>query len=294
MTTQDIIKHYETERRSLALVTRAVATVGTLVDIDTPAQTFRARGQGDLYTKQLLSDEANIDLIPLQSAFIDTVRERGIESKLDVLRIPLQRDARVFLGGAEADIVEEAAEKPLSDVTFDIGGPPAKVAATIIVSREALRAVGAEIQAAILRHLSSAVARRSDQFLLDAFAAAAPSALGTVGGLLGAISGGNPARPAVIGSFATLLGMGTLLTELAALGVPVIASAAAGNRLIVIDQDGIAISDVDIVVEVARHADITTVGNLWQRNMVGLRAERFVRVIVRDGAVAWADMGSPA
>ena len=72
-------------------------------------------------------------------------------------------------------------------------------------------------------------------------------------------------------------------------GVPVVTSAALGKLIILFDPMAILLADGGIEIDVSRHAtlqmdsaptdppvDATVMQSLWQRNLVGLRAERFV------------------
>jgi hypothetical protein len=109
----------------------------------------------------------------------------------------------------------------------------------------------------------------------------------------------------VVGSYATLLALGSTVRELRDLGIGIIASPAAADVLIAIDATGVLLGDGGVAVEVAKHANIlmdsgegeagTTTVSLFQRNLLSLRAERCFRFDVRQNAVAFLTLeGSPA
>ena len=56
--------------------------------------------------------------------------------------------------------------------------------------------------------------------------------------VLNALSGGDPGRPTLIVSFGTALRMQAMLRDLREIGVKVVISSAAGNKIIGIDSDG--------------------------------------------------------
>ena len=95
------------------------------------------------------------------------------------------------------------------------------------------------------------------------------------------------------------------MRDLAALNIPVIPTPAASGVIIAVDVAGLLLDGARIEIATARHANLTLtdgaggspagqVVNLWSRNLIALRAERFIQVAARDGAIAWASTGSPA
>ena len=112
------------------------------------------------------------------------------------------------------------------------------------------------------------------------------------------ISGGAPTRPVLVVSLQSALRL-TALRDLESLGVKVLISPAAGNRLIAIDADGIAVTDGG--VEIVRgqpdlhmndapdnpSTSATVMTSLWQRNLTAVRVERYVSWIKRADAVAY-------
>jgi hypothetical protein len=89
---------------------------------------------------------------------------------------------------------------------------------------------------------------------------------------------------------------GGAVRDILALGITIIPTAAAAELMIAMDAPGLVIQDGGIAVDVARYADVTLTDDgspgtrisLWQRNAVGIKAERMLRFGTRAGAVAWA------
>jgi hypothetical protein len=110
---------------------------------------------------------------------------------------------------------------------------------------------------------------------------------------------GNPRRPTLIGGYDSLIPLAPTLRDIRELGVNILVTPAATGLLIAVDGAGLLISEGDIEVTTARHATVSLAGspsvpnlNLWQSNLIALRAEQFVRFAVRDGATAYASTGS--
>jgi hypothetical protein len=70
-----------------------------------------------------------------------------------------------------------------------------------------------------------------------------------VGQVLSALSGGDPSRPVIVVSFGTAIRMQHMLRDLSGIGVRVVISSAASNKIIGIDADGFLVSEggVEIV-----------------------------------------------
>jgi hypothetical protein len=166
-------------------------------------------------------------------------------------------------------------------------------------SVEAARVLDLPTQDGVRQVLVAACARATDRALLDVLTAGAPAGSATPAVLLAAISGGQPSAPFLIGGYDALLRLapGTL-RDLGDLGIQILASPAAAGQLVALDASGLLISDDGVEVRTARHGSLlmddggspegTTVLNMWQSNFECVRAERYLRFALRDGAAAWA------
>ena len=78
------------------------------------------------------------------------------------------------------------------------------------------------------------------------------------------------------------------------------ATPAAGDDLVMVDETGLLIEDGGATVSAGQHASVvmvdapasTPVVSLWQSNLLGLRAERLVRVDARPDAVSFAQIAA--
>jgi hypothetical protein len=291
---------------------RATARFALAVSADTfiaenTLDELRARGFAR-YTKDagvILSTDTGVAEAGLNAAFLAAADRESILGQLDgAIRMPLSAGVRVQLGTVTAAVAPEGEEKPIAkiDFTFD-ASLPAKIPAAIVVSDEALRVLGLGVQSAIAQHLISAVAAATDVSLVAALTAGSPpAAAADAGALLMAVSGGAPRRPALIGSLDTFLSLPSgQLRDLRDLGVAIVPTPAAAGFLIALDQSGLLVADVSLAIDVARHASIqldtgspaAALVSLWQTNLVAIRAERFVRFVLRSDAVSFASVGSP-
>ena len=92
------------------------------------------------------------------------------------------------------------------------------------------------------------------------------------------------------------------LKSACAIGRPQRQAPKAASPGIALDATGLMIGDEGAVVETARHVSMvlddpvsTTLVSLWQRNLVCIRAERYLQIALRADAVAFASAaGSPA
>ena len=177
---------------------------------------------------------------------------------------------------------------------------PTKAAALCVFSAEFAHAIGN--QAIITRQLTSATAAEVDAILVGLLTAGAPAASTDVGTLLSALSGGNPARPALLASYTNLLAQPESVRAARDLGVSVVATSVVGDALLALDLAGVLVGASAVQVASARDATLalsndgagTPNFSLWQRDMIGLRAARFVQIVFCNDAVAYASTGSPA
>jgi hypothetical protein len=141
-------------------------------------------------------------------------------------------------------------------VDFDVPGPPSKAAATVAISREALRALDLAAQAALVQMLVSASARATDAALVTMLTAGAPTTPATVAGVLAALV--SPSRPFLLADYETLLSLDdALVNKMATLGIGILPTAAAAGAIIALDAVGLVVQDGGIDVATARHATVT-------------------------------------
>jgi hypothetical protein len=297
----------EAEQKATARIAWAVASDSFLSD--DPVQAFRGRGFGRyLPTKAAIDpisgSDTGIGLQPLDTAFVGLVDRESVIGRLEgAVRLPLTAAARLQLGTLSAAVVGELDPKPIARLDFATPAAPTKVVALVVASAEAVRSVDAATQDGLRSVLVSAVAEGTDALLVSIITGAtAPLGTATPTALLAAISNGSPRTPVLIGGLDMVLALpaGTI-QDLAAIGVPVLTTGAAQGVLAAIDAAGLLISDGGVEVAVARHATLElddapsggTLTSLWQNNLIGLRAERLVRLTLRSGASAWSSVGTP-
>jgi len=298
----DLTQQKEMAARATARLAFALSSDSFLAD-DVRAD-FTRRGFGRYLkaaTDPILSTDANVLLQPLDTAFVGLVDARsalGRLLQLGAISMPLNGAARLQLGTVDASEVAESALKPVAaKIDFALSGPPQKCAASIVASAEALRSFSPDVQSGLRDVLVAACARAVDRLLVTALTASPASSSTAIGDLFASLS--SAASPVLIGGVDALLGLppGTA-NDLQALGVTTIATPAATGTLIAVDAAGVLVADGGIELATAQHADIvlddgqappsSTVTNLWQMNLIALRAERFLRIAVRSGASAWA------
>jgi hypothetical protein len=303
----DIVQTKELADRATARLAWTLSSDRALT-ADPPLDAFCARGFSRYIrdASAILFNDPDIAETGLNAAFLAAVDRESIVGQLDAARMPLGGSARIQIGAVPAAVVAEGGDKPIARIDFTLDARQfVKVPATIVASVEALRHLGSNVQAGLTRHLIAACAAAADVYLVDAFTAGSPAGSSDPGTLLMAISGGAPRRPALIGGFDSFLALapGTL-RDLRDLGVRIITTPSAAGRLVAVDTAGLLLADVSLDVMVARHASVmldtgspssAALVNLWQANLVAIRAERFMRIVFRPDAVAYASVGgSPA
>jgi hypothetical protein len=193
----------------------------------------------------------------------------------------------------------------------------------MVLSRELLRKGGPSADAAILSVARRTVRRTLDRAFLSDDAATSSTPAGVMNGmitfsggspsnlaadldqLLSIVSDGDPSLPVFVASPRAIAYLaqqeGNAFAEARVidgriLGAPLIASAAAGNRLIAIDQAEIAIFDGDLRVDRSTVAALdmsdapsapSSVTSLWQTDAVGVKLEHDVSwMALSDDAAA--------
>lgn len=313
----DVIQQSEQARRAAAFVSWATCLNTHITD--NPVKAFRDRGWGYytdmLATKTVATTQADGSLVhtkaialstdvgvvgqPLSIPFVGEVEQQTITGKIDAVRVPLSSAARIQAGVIESQVVAEGQTKPVAQISFTVNSqPPTKIIAQIVCSVEWLRAIDEPTQAAVARQLVSATAIETDtRFIAEILSGVSPTS-GTMADLLAAVSGGAAQRLYLIGSYATLVPIAPGLRDLRDMGITILITPAATNRLIAIDGSGLLIADDgDAHVETATHASLylsdggsppsETLTSLWERNLAAVRAERYVRYATRAGAAAY-------
>jgi len=307
----DLVRKTELDRRATGAIAWALSQDSWLTS-DAEGN-FRERGFGHLahlQTKAAVSPLASSHealagggaLEAALTGVIDSQSLVGALTAAGALTVPLDPSGpKLFVGTVTGHTVAEAASKPISSLDFTVTGRPTKAAATVVVTAEAGRSIAGSVQDAIRGRLVQAAAREIDAVVVAALTGGTPAASSDPGVLLAAVTGGQPLRPMLIGGFAELLAIdGSTLRALRDLGVVIIQSPAAAGQLVALDAAGILIRDGGVVVQTSRSATLamddggagTANYSLFQRNAIGLRAERWLAIDLATDAVAFA-VGSP-
>jgi hypothetical protein len=308
----DYTQQIEQERRATAAVALTLCRDSHISDVSDIPGEMRRRGFGSYAVKAavdplLSTDPALQYREPLLTAFIGAVdRDSRILSALQAagaIVSPLPADSStILIGTITAHSVNEQSSKPISEIAGDTGGIPIKAVATAVISAEAARAADPRIQDGIRRHLSSKVAAEVDVACVTQLAAvAAPAPSANVGSLLGAISDGQPERPVIFLGWESVGLLASELRDWQSMGVVIVPCAAASGQMIAVDARGVGIADRGAELSTARHATLamtddgsgTANFNLFQKNCVGVRAERWFSISIRPDAVAATAAGSP-
>ncbi len=246
------------------------------------------------------------------------VDRQSVLGQLNAQRVPASRSvgAAQTVGGT-AYWVGQAQAKPLTALGFAAFSLPVrKLAADVAVSIELIRTASVSILRMLERACVTAVSTELDSALLDPANAGIvdikPASLtnglvavvpagdfdNQLGQVLAGISGGAPTRPTLILSLQSALRL-TALRDLAAMGVKVIVTPAAGNRLIAIDADGVAVSDDGGELRIGEPSLVmddapptpdvaaTVHVSAFQRNLKVIRCERWTNWSRRGDAVAY-------
>jgi len=277
----------------------------------------------------------------MQNEFLELLRPRTIIGNLPALRkVPFNVSVPAQTGGGTYSWVGQQKPKPLTALAFaTVSLGFAKIAGIVVITEELAKFSSPDAEQTVRNDMIAGVAAFMDaQFIDPAVAAVAtvnPASItnGAANSASAGTSGDNAktdiktlvktfttanqslASAALIMSESNAFALATALNPLgqslfpgfsqtggAILGIPVVASQAAGTNLIIVDQSGILYADdgqstVDVSREAslqmdsapASPADATTVlVSLWQHNMIGLRVERFCTwARARSTAVAY-------
>jgi hypothetical protein len=286
---------------------------------------LRSRGVSGAVTRLVKAAVAPVDLAsglaaarPQASAFLAAVDRVAVLPRLGAVKVPdLNVAGATQTTSAAAYWVGEQVAKPLSALAYAAYSMRAlKLAAQVAATSELMKIANADTLMLIERALVSATAAAMDDAFVD------PANAGTanvkpasvtnniapivgsgsldnqIGQALNALSGGSPTRPTLVVSLQTALRL-TTLRDLEAVGVRVIVTPSAGNRLIGLDPDGIAYvggdaelkigePDIEMVDNPAAYpgTSSTVLVSSWQRNQKVVRAERATNWKARPGAVS--------
>jgi Phage capsid family len=253
---------------------------------------------------------------PDARAFLEQVKRVSPLGQINPITVSGNITGTVQTGNATATWAGEQSSKPVTALSFS---PAAlrllKLIAQIVTSEEladlsapdalgivrrALISATAAAEATKLFSTDAAVAGVSPAGLLNGVSTITPAGdfANNVGQVLNALSGGDPSRPALVVSFQTAVRMQAMLRDLREIGVKVVISSAAGNKIIGIDADGLLVSEGGIDIRRGT-PDLqmndtpdspptasTVLISTWQRNLVALKVERWVNWTARAGAVA--------
>jgi hypothetical protein len=195
-----------------------------------------------------------------------------------------------------------------SAITLKIG----KIAGIVVVSDELMKLSAPHSETTIAASLVGGLVAFQDQQLLDPLITEIPNvrpasitagvtptvtagdAVARVGAVLGALFAGRPgtAKPVLILPPATAAALGAQLRVDAGAvyygNVLVVAAAGAGGNIVAADAAAVLVADDGLALDVSEHATVelndapappgaaTVLRSLWQANLVGVRAERFL------------------
>jgi hypothetical protein len=246
---------------------------------------------------------------PLADAFVSLAREASVLGRIPALRrVPFQTSVPVEMSGATYAWVGAGLSKPVSKFTFASATLAiAKASGIIVVTDELLKATSAGSALALRDALVAGLAQFLDQQFLDpAIAPVADVSPGSITNgitpiagtgdvaadlatLIDAFLAANPSLESavLIVSPATALRLAQAIGNLADWPLTIVPSVQAGTSLILIDAAQVLVADEGgIALDVSREATLqldsapatppTNVVSLWQQNLVGLRAERFI------------------
>jgi len=264
----------------------------------------------------------------MQNEFLELLRPRTIIGNLPALRkVPFNVSVPAQTGGGTYGWVGQTKPKPLTALAFaTVSLGFAKIAGIVVITEELAKFSSPSAEETVRNDMIAGVAAFMDaQFIDPAVAAVAtvnPASItnGAANSASAGTSGDNAKtdiktlvktfttanqstkNAALIMSESNAFALATALNPLgqplfggftseggSIMGIPVVASQAAGTNLIIVDQSGILYADdgqstIDVSKDAtlqmdsapASPADATTVYvSLWQTNCIGLRVERF-------------------
>jgi len=248
---------------------------------------------------------------------VDRVSAFGALKRAGAIQVPPNVTGTLQAGGATASWSAEGTAKPVSALSFTAAALPGRKLTTMTVfSEELLFLTDGRTQDIVTRSAASAIGAATDTALFDATAASTSRPAGLLNGvsattlsgtiaeqtalILAALSGGAPARPAIVVPIAAAMRLLGTVRDLESIGVTVIINPAATTRIIGIDASGLLLVDAGIDLAISTQADVqlesvpaepdtaaTVRVSLFQRNLLSIRAERTLNWRARADAVAW-------
>ena len=257
--------------------------------------------------------EGNTAFAPLSAGFVEGLKPYSAFDAMtpNMRRVPLHTKLAAVTTAATGEEVAEGAPKPIVEMSFEsLTISPRKVSSQALISNELARS-SAEAVPFLLRELRSAVATATDTVFLAELTSASgtPTVTGTsdAGADLAAAfalmsphaasrfyiilspalaaslaftgSGGPPLFPDMSPSGGTIGGVAVVVSDGLSGGSP--------PDVLVVDASRILAADGGVRTSTARHATVeasdspadptvagTVMISLWQRNLLGCRAER--------------------
>jgi Phage capsid family len=267
----------------------------------------------------------------LADAFIALARSASLLGRIPGLRrVPFRANVPVQTQGGSFYWVAQNTPKPITALAFDAGVTlgPTKASGVVVVTEELARLSVPGTEGALRDTLIAGLTQFTDEQFLDPTVAAVagknPASIthgttpiaGTgdlaadVGALLEAFF---LARPAAIGAVLVMAPgaaaalIGTTGQAGTAFGVPIVPTAAAGARVIVLDPAGVLVADAGLELDVSREAAVQMVDapdtpptaatvhmSFWQHNLAGFRVERLVNWEALPDAVLYLEPAAAA
>jgi hypothetical protein len=241
----------------------------------------------------------------------------GAVKRAGAIQVPPNVVGTLAAGGATAAWAGEAAAKLIAALSFSSASLLVrKLVLMFVLTRELMLAGDSRSQDIVTRAAKIAIANGTDTTALDATAASSSRPAGLLNGIsattlsgtigeqvaiaVNALSGGAPTAPVVAVSLQTALRLQATVRDLEAIGVRVVVTPAATNRIIAVDAPGVLYVDGGLDIAISDQADVmmdsvpaepdiaTTVHvSLWQRNLRSVRCERILNWKARADAIAW-------
>jgi hypothetical protein len=328
----DLTRDYERMHEASAFLASklAIGALGAIAhDPDILGEFFRHRTAGVPVHIARIATKAAVAPVDLSSALAPARRDGAALlgqvdrasplGRLAAITIDGSVTAPIQTGNATASWSGEQSSKPVSALSFNAESlRPLKLTATVVVSRELADLSAPRALTIVERALVSAAASAEGDALLDPTNAGIvdvkPKSLtngvtattatsdftANLAAVLGAL--GSPSRPALILSFGSAVRAQAAVRDLSDIGVRVIIDAAAGDRLIAVDSDGVLVTTggIDVVrgqpdlemsdTPTSPPTSATVMTSLWHRNLVAIKVERWVSWAVRPGSVAYLDL----
>jgi HK97 family phage major capsid protein len=256
----------------------------------------------------------------LVAGFLPLVRASSIVGKVPFTPAPFNVRLTKQITGASTGWVGENVTKPVSKLGFgNVDLPWSKSLSIVVVTRELMRLAAPGSDQLLAQTLKDEIALFTDRELLGSGAAVAgvrPAGIlagvapvtstgdlaADLGSLVAAFFAARPSplapwfilSPPTASQVAALdIGRDVTVTGGTLLGLPVAVSAGAANNAIVVDAPAVYVADAGIDVDVSEYAVIqmddapasppvaaTVATSLWQNDLAGIKAERFVHWVV--------------